>query len=255
MNTNDFMDKLIINADDFGCDKNINAAIVACFQKNIINSATIMVNMDGFEEAIKLANEHGFQNKIGLHVNLTEGKPLTDLSDTGLTDSNGVFIMDAIRSPRIFFSSHIKRKIKAEIEAQYDKLILHGITPTHIDSHQHVHILPSIIPLFVKLTKEKNQKIRIVTVMKRKNFFIIAYNVLLNIYLKRNGIHFSDKFGNIRYFEKYLREGTDFKPIFEIMVHPAYNDNTLVDYFANTDIEEKTTRIKELYLKKCSATA
>src|SRR4051794_35950963 len=86
----------IINADDFGCNSNFNAAIVSCFEKNLINSTTIMVNMEGFEEAVKLASIHGLKNSIGLHVNLTGGRPLTDLSGTGLTDQNGNYILGKI---------------------------------------------------------------------------------------------------------------------------------------------------------------
>ena len=244
--------KLIINADDFGYSDNINAAIVSCFQKDIINSTTIMVNMEGFDEAVKLAREHGFADKIGLHINLTEGKPLTDFSGTGLIDENGVFIMEAISNPLIFFSHITKNKIKYEIREQYNKLVASGITPTHFDSHQHVHILPYLVPLFIEFTKEKKQKIRIVTIPMRKNFFIIVYNLLLNSRLKRNKINFSDKFGNIRYFNYYLDKKKNFKPVFEIMVHPAFKGDKLVDYFFNTDIEQKISHIKELYKLKNS---
>jgi hypothetical protein len=244
--------KLIINADDFGYSSNLNAAIVSCFQKEIINSATIMVNMEGFDEAVKLASQHGFADRIGLHINLTEGKPLTDFSGTGLVDENGVFIMEAISNPLLFFSHITKTKIKYEIREQYNKLVASGINPTHFDSHQHVHILPYLVPLFIEFTKEKNQKIRIVTIPIRKNFFIIAYNILLNMRLKRNKINFSDKFGNIGYFDYYLEKKKNFNPVFEIMVHPAFKDDKLVDYFFDTDIEKKIIRIKELYKLKCT---
>lgn len=244
--------RLIINADDFGYSDNINAAIVTCFQKGIINSTTIMANMEGFDEAVKLAVQHGFADKIGLHINLTEGKPLTNLSGTGLIDENGEFIMEAISNPLIFFSAITKNRIEYEIRAQYNKLVASGINPTHIDSHQHIHILPYLVSLFIKFTKEKNQKIRIVTIPIRKNFFIIAYNLVLNMRLKRNKINFSDKFGNVRYFNYYLKRKNNFKPVFEIMVHPAYKGDELVDFFANTNLEEKITHIKEMYEIKCS---
>ncbi len=242
--------KLIINADDFGYNSSLNAAIVSCFQKDIINSTTIMSNMEGFDEAVILARQHGFADKIGLHINLTEGKPLTDMSGTGLVDKNGVFIMKAITNPLIFFSSATKNKIKHEIREQYNKLVASGIHPTHFDSHQHVHILPPLVSLFIEFTKEKNQKIRIVTIPIRKNFFIIAFNLLLNMRFRRNKINFSDKFGNIGFFNYYLEKKNNFNPVFEIMVHPAFKGDKLVDFFFDTDIEMKITKIKELYKLK-----
>jgi len=245
-----FGDKLIINADDFGINSNVNKAIVNCFQKDIISSATLMANMDGFDEAVELAKIHGFVNCIGLHVNLIEGKSLTDLSGTGLTDSNGFFIMNAIKNFRIFFSSELQIKIKNEIIAQYNKLLEHGIRPTHIDSHVHVHILPYLVSIFVQVTKEKNQKIRIVTVTKRKNFFIMIYNMLLNKYLKANKINFSDKFGNARFFENYLNANKNIHQVFEIMVHPTMKGNEVVEIFANVNLEERIKKLKEQYRLK-----
>jgi predicted glycoside hydrolase/deacetylase ChbG (UPF0249 family) len=244
--------KLIINADDFGYNSNINAAIVTCFKKNLITSTTIMVNMDGFEEAIRLASVHRLESNIGLHVNLTEGKPLTDLSGTGLTDQNGNFIMQVVFSkPSILISPSTRKKIKTEIKAQYDKLIKSGIYPTHIETHQHVHTLPLLAPIFVEFAEEQKQKLRIVAVYKRKNFFKYAFNVMLNINYKRKKIHFTDRFGNVRYFMNYLNK-KEVNHIFEIMVHPAYDNDIIIDFLENTDLEKNLTSLIELYNIKSS---
>src|SRR4051812_20282926 len=183
----DLSAQLIINADDFGGDSDINAAIVSCFKKKLINSTTIMVNKEGFEEAVRLASVHGLKNNIGLHVNLTEGKTLTDLSGTGLTDHNGNLIMGGkvFSKPGMLISSSTRSKIKTEIKAQYNKLIKSGICPTHIDSHQHVHTFPLLAPIFIEFAKEHNQKLRLVAIKKRKNIFMTVFNVLLNAHYKR----------------------------------------------------------------------
>jgi len=240
-------DKLIINADDFGINSNVNEAIVKCFQKNIINSTTLMANMDGFDEAVKLAKLHGFIGNIGLHINLTEGKSLTDLSGTGFTDENGFFIENAIKNPRIFISSTLRMKIKNEILSQYKKLLDYGIHPTHLDSHLHIHILPYLVSVFAEVTMETNQKLRIVTVTKRKNIFIIIYNTLLNKYFKTKKINFSDKFGNAKFFANYLNANKNIQQVFEIMVHPAMKGNEVVEIFANVNLEERITKLKEQY--------
>ncbi len=48
-------ENIIINADDFGFDHNRNEAIAYCIRSKIINSTTLMANMDGLENALKLA--------------------------------------------------------------------------------------------------------------------------------------------------------------------------------------------------------
>ncbi len=51
---------LIINADDFGRDSKINRAISDCFKNTLIDSTTIMVNTEGFHEALELADRYNF---------------------------------------------------------------------------------------------------------------------------------------------------------------------------------------------------
>ena len=114
--------------------------------------------------------------------------------------------MKAAFSSRLFFSSFTKKKIKAEIRAQYNKVLASGIKPTHIDSHQHVHTFPWLVPLFVEFAREVNLKLRIITVVKRKNFFVPIYNTILNIYYKSKAVHFTDKFGNVNYLLDYLKK-------------------------------------------------
>jgi predicted glycoside hydrolase/deacetylase ChbG (UPF0249 family) len=247
----DLSAQLIINADDFGANSDINAAIVSCFEKNLINSTTIMANMEGFEEAVKLASVHGLKNNIGLHVNLTQGKPLTDLSGTGLTDEHGNFIAGKIfAKPGMLLPQSTRSKIKKEIEAQYHKVIKSGIYPTHIDSHQHVHTLPLLAPIFIEFVKEHNQKLRLVAIKKKKNIFMTAFYLLMNAYCRRNRIHFTDTFGNVKFFMKYLRE-KKVNRVFEIMVHPTYKGSTIIDFLEHTDLEKSLTTMIKLYNQKC----
>lgn len=78
---------LIINADDFGyCDQR-NRGIVESFQAGVVSSATLLVNADKALEAVKLSNEHGIP--LGLHLNLTEGRPITACHNS-LTADNGL---------------------------------------------------------------------------------------------------------------------------------------------------------------------
>jgi len=69
--------KIIVNADDFGMSAETNRAIVEAFENSVISSTTLMANMPGFEEACELAHRHRLLGKIGLHLNLTSGYPLS----------------------------------------------------------------------------------------------------------------------------------------------------------------------------------
>src|SRR5690606_39821684 len=69
--------RVIINADDFGLSSEENHTIISAFEQNLISSATLMANMPGFVEACELTRQHRLQGKIGLHFNLTYGRPLS----------------------------------------------------------------------------------------------------------------------------------------------------------------------------------
>lgn len=244
--------RLIINADDFGYSSPVNTAIVSCFNKELINSTTIMANMENFEEAVSMAYQHGFNNQIGIHINLTEGKPLTDLSGTDMVDQKGRFIMGHISKPFSLFSASTLRKIKREMREQYHKVLNSGIVPTHIDSHQHVHTLPMLAPVFISFAKENNQKIRVAWVFKRKNFIKSGQQLLLNAYIKKNNLNFTDRFTNIRYLKDDILNHRHEHLSFEIMVHPAYQDSRLIDILEKSDIEQEIRQLKQLYSTKVS---
>ena len=68
--------RVIINADDFGLNREENAVIVRAFRRGLISSATLMANMPAFAQACALIHSEGLHGRVGLHVNLTYGRPL-----------------------------------------------------------------------------------------------------------------------------------------------------------------------------------
>src|SRR5438477_571510 len=70
------MKKLIVTADDFGLTDRINEAIGSAHRHGIVTTASLMVTGGGFESAVNIArNLPGLD--LGLHLNLTEGRPIS----------------------------------------------------------------------------------------------------------------------------------------------------------------------------------
>lgn len=80
--------KLIINADDYGLSKSISDGIILGIREGYITSTSIMANMTWAEYAIQKALEYNI-DCIGLHINLTVGKPI--LKNDNLINNNGYF--------------------------------------------------------------------------------------------------------------------------------------------------------------------
>lgn len=233
------MTKLIINADDFGCAPSVSNSIAKCFKHNIINSTTMIVNLSGFEDGVKLAKQQGFDKQIGLHLNLTDGKSLTDLSGTGLTDENGQFVRNSVSKYALILKKSQKLKIKSELNSQYKKMVDNGIIPTHIDSHHHIHTKPKLVKLFVEFAIEKDIKLRIAAIESNKSFYKTFYKTLLNVYYKKKKVNFTDIFTNVELFKSNIDSSDTNLDLVEIMVHPILKDNNQIfDDFSNECLSE-----------------
>ncbi len=135
--------KLIINADDYGLDENRTRAIQECFARGLITQTTVMVNMPWADQSVEEAKALGIADRIGLHLNYTEGVPLTDemRSNRTFCDRDGVYTGVFHRSKfKRFFMSKVERSaVATEAKAQMEKYLAYGLPLMHLDSHHHSH--------------------------------------------------------------------------------------------------------------------
>ena len=69
---------LIIHADDFGISESVSKCIAECFAKGWVSETSLMVNMPYADAAVELARRNGFAGKVGMHLNLSQGMPMTE---------------------------------------------------------------------------------------------------------------------------------------------------------------------------------
>lgn len=146
------MRKLIVNADDFGMTQGINRAIVEAYDAGIVTSATLMANSEAFDEALELA-ERRPGLRVGCHVVLVEGRPLTDPSQVSSLldphrqmDADGPLFRSSLANfARAATRGFIKHEhVITETVAQIRKLQAAGIQVSHVDCHKHAHMFPRI---------------------------------------------------------------------------------------------------------------
>lgn len=233
MTKNELMNKIIINGDDFGKSPEINDGIAEGFRLGKINRTTIMANMPHFIEAVELAKKENFWDKVGLHINLTEGEPLCSAmkSEKRLTD-NGIMSKTLITNLRkgMILSKSERNIIKAEIKAQIQRFKDETPSLLHIDSHMHVHNELQIFPLLIPIIKSSGfTDLRIARNLMNGNKIKYMYKTLLNFIIRQ--YFTSTKFmGSFDDFTKYYNNGS-----VEIMVHPILINGQLYD-IVNTDL-------------------
>ncbi|MDZ4224528.1 MAG: hopanoid biosynthesis-associated protein HpnK, partial [bacterium] len=149
------MKRLIITADDFGLCREVNEAVVRAHTRGILTCASLMMGEEATDEAIGLAKANAAL-KIGLHLTLVEGRSvLPHEKIPNLVDKEGRFSNAIVWSGiRYFFSRKIQKQIEMECQAQIEKFLATGLKMDHLNSHNHLHIHPSILKIVVKLAKE-----------------------------------------------------------------------------------------------------
>ncbi len=154
--------QVIINADDFGLSSKENRAILAAFEQGVVSSATLMANMPAFAEACELAHQHELEQCLGLHFNLTYGSPLSTpiTRHKTLCSGSGEFDFSIPRYAMILPAT-VRTAIRTELEAQWQRCLDHGIRPSHIDSHQHVHNILPIAGLVAEFAHQQQVPIRL----------------------------------------------------------------------------------------------
>ncbi len=241
---------IIINADDFGFNSSVNKAIIESFNNELINSTTLLPNMPGFDEAVELAHKHNIIAKIGIHLTLTEGQPVTsDMLIKGYFNDRYNCDLAMFKRRLFFLAKKRKELIYNEFAAQIMKVRNAGIQITHIDTHHHIHEVLSITRIILTLLKSYNiPSMRILNNLNRSTkIYKSSYRIMINKLIKFHSLNYSDFFGNQLEAIWQLEQDPRLfeRKKLEIMVHPDYNQCGIIIDRIN-DREVKFDYIKVL---------
>lgn len=229
--------KFIINADDFAGTEERTRAIDEAFLAGCLSRASIIVNKDPFEQAVRISEERGYKDKIGLHLNLTTGFPLTEdiRHCRAFCGEDGKFNRKLFHSRRTRFwlTPKEKRAVKKEIEAQVDKYLEFGFSLMNADGHGHIHTFFSFARIIIPILKEKEFKsVRLsknVPQSGRKDSLLKSiYKKQFNNYIRKNFKDSTLYFGAVTESmclansEEGKREG-----VCEVMTHPIIIDGKI----------------------------
>ncbi len=115
---------LIVNADDFGQSPGVNRGIITAHHDGIVTSASLMVRWPAVAEAAAYARKHPSLS-VGLHI---------DFGEQILRVGEWVPLYSVVPVQN---ESAVRDEISRQLDL-FDRLVGHA--PTHLDSHQHVHL-------------------------------------------------------------------------------------------------------------------
>jgi chitin disaccharide deacetylase len=234
--------QLIVNADDFGFTRDVNAGIVECHRNGILTATTLMANGDAFEDAVQLAKANPTLD-IGVHLVLVGGP--------GQPSTIPAFMAQLLRGGK---------NLVVEMRSQVETILNAGLHPSHLDTHKHTHLAPPVLRALIQTSREFDipwvRKPADFTMPAQASPFLkklvnkavqFAANRFDNA-LHRGGRRFTDHFtgfevtGRLGSPEllsilKHLPDG-----ITELMCHPGY----LSDELRSAPTRLKESRVKEL---------
>ncbi|XP_032953583.1 carbohydrate deacetylase isoform X5 [Rhinolophus ferrumequinum] len=144
--------RLVVTADDFGYCPRRDEGIVEAFLAGAVTSVSLLVNGAAAESAAELARRH--QIPTGLHANLSEGRPVGSARHgaSSLLSPEGFFLGKMGFREAVAAGDVALPQVREELEAQLGRFReLLGRNPTHVDGHQHVHVLPGVCQVFAEV--------------------------------------------------------------------------------------------------------
>jgi chitin disaccharide deacetylase len=213
--------RLIVNADDFGQSEGINEGIIKAHEQGIVTSASLMVRYSHAIDAAAYAKSHPALG-VGLHIDLGEW-----IYNGGNWD--GLYQVVPLDD---------KIAVKDEIERQLESFYkIMGRKPTHIDSHQHIHLRKYISPIVIDIAKRLNVTLR------RGNEKVMYCGDFYGQYEDGSPFHEAISPVGLNITLSKLPEG-----ITELACHPALRNDVKTMYSLEREIEVSTlcdTGVKE----------
>ncbi|MGE5246623.1 MAG: ChbG/HpnK family deacetylase [Betaproteobacteria bacterium] len=147
--------RLIVTADDVGLHRGMTLGAVRAHREGIVTACSVAAAGRELEHAADVLSAHPDLD-VGVHLMLVGGRPVSDASRVpSLVTRDGTFAPDH----RAFLARYALGRIslmevESELRAQIERLQASGLTPCHLNGHEHLHVLPGIFDIITRLAVE-----------------------------------------------------------------------------------------------------
>lgn len=243
---------LCIVADDFGVSDGVNRAVMHAHQTGTLPSASLAATGVAAEEAFALALSTP-SLEVGVHFVLAAGRPLSDPDRLPtLVDRTGRFVSRSALLKRAITGRLARAEVAIEVEEQLAAFV-GRCAPSFLNGDQHIQVLPVISDVLIEIARRERLPLRIPTErvvflrwwLGARGAARLGAKVMLNTLARRLrrrlgreshdarlispfGLFPSPRF-DLQAFATLLNHlGSG---INELMVHPAYPDSNLAEFW------------------------
>jgi predicted glycoside hydrolase/deacetylase ChbG (UPF0249 family) len=259
------MKNIIICADDYAQNTAVSEAIIELAAKQRLSATSCLTTSKYWQQHAPQLEEYKGKIDLGLHFNLTEGEPLTDVSCvTKQGKYQGLAALIVKSQLGLLNYDQLVEELTAQILAFRSAL---GCLPDYIDGHQHVHQLPIIRDALIEVYRQfypaNNAYVRLLRYHPQNFKQWVLKNLgmkQLEKLLQKNTVFFNRSFSGIynlnpsvdyaRLFKHFIKQS---KSNGIIMCHPGKQSDDVYDTIAATRVNEFAYLSSEQFKTDCAA--
>ena len=146
-----------------------------------------MAGGDAFDDAVRIRRDCP-ELGVGVHLTLVGGRPVSAAHlIPSLVDEQGCFFASYPHFLAQYLKGNIRLdEVERELTAQIEKVLLAGVNPAHIDSHQHLHVVPGIAGRVLALARRFS--IRAIRIPAEPLFFLGGLSPSVGRLVGRTGL-------------------------------------------------------------------
>lgn len=213
-----FMNKIIINGDDFGLTESVNESIRLCIEAGVMTSATFLVmrNKNAFCHGLEIAKTLKGKAGFGLHLDLDGFFRFDESGHYGVNDGD---IAGNYKETIVRKSNEIVNSICCQIEI----LLQSGISISHVDSHHNIHLFPEMLKMIIPILK----RYTINRVRFNENFYMHSEDrIVAKEYLQEQDVVKTDYFFDLSWLMGDTQLPGHENCSIEVMAHTDCADNS-----------------------------
>lgn len=149
------MRTLVVTADDVGLHSGLTEGALKAHDEGIVTACSVVANGAALAEAVERLRDRP-RLDVGVHLTFVGERPLSPPDRVGsLLGPDGAFLPGfRAFAGRYFLGRIATAEVETELRAQIERLQAAGLRLVHANSHQHLHALPRIFEVVLRLAEE-----------------------------------------------------------------------------------------------------
>jgi predicted glycoside hydrolase/deacetylase ChbG (UPF0249 family) len=147
---------LVVTADDVGLHPGMTLGALRAHEQGIVTACSVVATGRAFEDAVEHLRDRPNLD-AGVHLTFVGGeRPLSTQSQvSSLLGPDGAFLPGFRAFAARYFLGRIDAaELETELRRQIERLLAAGLRLVHANSHQHLHVLPRVFEVVLKLAED-----------------------------------------------------------------------------------------------------